>query len=174
MKGTISEMEVASFRERAQAAILQKAQRGALVRRVPIGYIKGTEGRIEKDPDTRIRAAIDLIFHKFAEMGSVTHRCSSGWIGSRFQLPIARGPEETQEIVWRPARYHAVLLRKPAKPQPIYQISNLGSQIPTFPNSSSEATSCAPVVKLRGTRVRRASPSRTLSPATSHRFSGNR
>jgi DNA invertase Pin-like site-specific DNA recombinase len=35
MKGTISEMEVASFRERAQAAILQKAQRGALIRRVP-------------------------------------------------------------------------------------------------------------------------------------------
>ena len=34
MKGTISEMEVASFRERAQAALLQKAQRGALVRRV--------------------------------------------------------------------------------------------------------------------------------------------
>ena len=51
MKGTISEMEVASFRERAQAAILQKALRGALVRRVPIGYIKGTEDRIEKDPD---------------------------------------------------------------------------------------------------------------------------
>ena len=140
MKGTISEMEVASFRERAQAAILQKAQRGALVRRVPIGYIKGTEGRIEKDPDTRIRAAIDLIFHKFAEMGSV--RQVFFWLDrQQIQLPIARGPEETQEIVWRPARYHAVLLRKPAKPQPIYQISNLGSQIPTFPNSSSEATS---------------------------------
>ena len=37
MKGTISEMEVASFRERAHAALQQKAQRGALVRRVPIG-----------------------------------------------------------------------------------------------------------------------------------------
>ena len=71
MKGTISEMEVASFRERAQAAILQKAQRGALVRRVAIGYIKGTEDRIEKDPDARIRSAIDLIFSKFAEIGSV-------------------------------------------------------------------------------------------------------
>src|SRR5436853_6068477 len=71
MKGTISEMEVASFRERAQAAILQKAQRGALVRRVPIGYIKGTEDRIEKDPNARIRAAIDLIFSRFAELGSV-------------------------------------------------------------------------------------------------------
>src|SRR5213594_291185 len=45
MKGTISEMEVASFRERAQAALRQKAERGALVQRVPIGYVKGSEDR---------------------------------------------------------------------------------------------------------------------------------
>lgn len=108
MKGTISEMEVASFRERAQAAILQKAQRGALVRRVPIGYIKGAEDRIEKAPDARITAAIDLIFSKFAELGSV--RQVFFWLDrQQIQLPIAKGPEETQEIVWRPARYHAVL-----------------------------------------------------------------
>ncbi|HEY6371914.1 MAG TPA: recombinase family protein [Candidatus Sulfotelmatobacter sp.] len=108
MKGTISEMEVASFRERAQAAILQKAQRGALVRRVAIGYIKGTEDRIEKDPDARIRSAIDLIFSKFAEMGSV--RQVFFWLDrQKIQLPIAKGPEEMHEIVWRPARYHAVL-----------------------------------------------------------------
>jgi excisionase family DNA binding protein len=108
MKGTISEMEVASFRERAQAAILQKAQRGALVRRVPIGYIKGTEDRIEKDPDARIRAAIDLIFSKFAELGSV--RQVFFWLDrQQIELPIARGPEDAHEIVWQPARYHAVL-----------------------------------------------------------------
>src|SRR6266487_3372503 len=71
MKGTISEMEVASFRERAHAAILQKAQRGALVRRVPIGYVKGSDDRIEKDPDARVASTIDLIFRKFAELGSV-------------------------------------------------------------------------------------------------------
>ena len=108
MKGTISEMEVASFRERAQAAILQKAQRGALIRRVPIGYIKGTEDRIEKDPDARIRTAIDLIFRKFAELGSV--RQVFFWLDrQQIQLPIAKGPAETREIVWRSARYHAVL-----------------------------------------------------------------
>jgi DNA invertase Pin-like site-specific DNA recombinase len=108
MKGTISEMEVASFRERAQAAILQKAQRGALIRRVPIGYIKGTEDRIEKDLDARIRTAIDLIFRKFAELGSV--RQVFFWLDrQQIQLPIAKGPGETREIVWRPARYHAVL-----------------------------------------------------------------
>ncbi len=108
MKGTISEMEVVSFRERAQAAILQKAQRGALVRRVPIGYVKGSDDRIEKDPDVRIRSTIDLIFRKFAELSSV--RQVYFWLDQqRIQLPVARGTEEMREVVWQPARYHAVL-----------------------------------------------------------------
>src|SRR5437773_11163303 len=86
MKGTISEMEVASFRERAHSALLQKAQRGALVRRVPIGYIKGPEDRIEKDPDARIGSTVDLIFRKFAEVGSV--RQVYFWLAQQqIQLP---------------------------------------------------------------------------------------
>jgi excisionase family DNA binding protein len=107
MKGTISEMEVASFRERAHAALLQQAQRGALVRRVAIGYVKGPDDRIEKDPDARIRATIDLIFRKFTEFGSV--RQVYFWLDQQqIQLPIAQGPEEAREILWLPARYHAV------------------------------------------------------------------
>ena len=115
MKGTISEMEVASFRERAQAALLQKAERGALVRRVPIGYIKGSDGRIEKDPDARIGSTIDLIFRKFAELGSV--RQVFFWLDQQqIQLPSARGPEAVRETIWQSARYHAVLsvLKNPA------------------------------------------------------------
>src|SRR6202165_2857263 len=108
MKGTISEMEVASFRERAQAALLQKAQRGALIRRAAIGYVKGADDRIEKDPDVRVRSTIDLIFRKFAELGSV--RQVYFWLDQQhIQLPVVRGPEEVREIVWLPARYHAVL-----------------------------------------------------------------
>jgi len=108
MKGTISEMEVASFRERAQAAILQKAQRGALVRRVPIGYVKGPDDRIEKDPDVRVRSTMNLIFRKFAELSSV--RQVFFWLDRQhIQLPVAQGPGEVREIVWQPARYHAVL-----------------------------------------------------------------
>jgi excisionase family DNA binding protein len=107
MKGTISEMEVASFRERAHAALLQKAQRGALVQRVAIGYVKGPDDRIEKDPDARVRSTIDLIFRKFTELGSV--RQVYFWLDQQqIQLPVARGPEDVREIVWQPARYHAV------------------------------------------------------------------
>lgn len=108
MKGTISEMELASFRERAQAALRQKAQRGALVQRVPIGYVKGPDDRIEKDPDARVRSAIELIFGKFAELSSV--RKVYFWLDQQqLPLPAARGTDTAREIVWQPARYHAVL-----------------------------------------------------------------
>ena len=67
MKGTISEMEVASFRARAQSAMKQKAQRGELFNRVPIGYVKAPDDRVEKNPDRRVREAIELTrqVHKF-------------------------------------------------------------------------------------------------------------
>jgi excisionase family DNA binding protein len=108
MKGTISEMELASFRERAHAALRQKAERGALVQRVPIGYVKGSDDRTEKDPDARVGSTIDLIFRKFAELGGV--RQVFFWLDQRqIQLPVARGPEAVREIVRQPARYHAVL-----------------------------------------------------------------
>src|SRR6266496_1567188 len=115
MKGTISEMEVASFRERAQAALRQKAQRGALVQRVPIGYVKTLDDRMEKDPDARVCAAIELIFRKFEERASV--RQVYFWLDQQqIPLPVARGPADAREVVWQPARYHAVLsvLKNPA------------------------------------------------------------
>lgn len=108
MKGTFSELESATFRERAQSAINQKAQRGELVKRVPIGYAKAPDNRIEKNPDARIRTAIELIFRKFAELGSV--RQVYFWLSQQhIELPVAQGTEAEQKIVWQPARYHAVL-----------------------------------------------------------------
>jgi DNA invertase Pin-like site-specific DNA recombinase len=82
MKGTISEMEVASFRERGQAALQQKAQRGTLVQRVAVGYLRGADDKIEKDPDARIQSIIDLVFRKFAELAACA-RFISGSTASR-------------------------------------------------------------------------------------------
>jgi hypothetical protein len=94
-------------REGAQSALMQMAQRGDLVRRVAIEYIKRIDGRIEKDPDARVGAVIDLICRKFAELGSV--RQAYFWLHQQqIQLPILRGPEDGQELIWQAARYHAV------------------------------------------------------------------
>jgi excisionase family DNA binding protein len=108
MKGTISEMEVASFRERGQAALQQKAQRGALILRVAVGYLRGAEDRIEKDPDVRVQSSIELVFRKFAELGSV--RQVYFWLDrQQIELPVVLGTKDAREKGWQPARYHAVL-----------------------------------------------------------------
>lgn len=108
MKGTISEMELASFRQRAQAALEQKAQRGELFHRVPIGYVRTLEDRVEQDADERVRTAIALVFRKFTELASA--RKLYFWLrDQQIKLPTIHGIQSEREIVWQAPRYHAVL-----------------------------------------------------------------
>jgi hypothetical protein len=48
----------------------EKARRGELVVAAPAGYIKTPDQRLEKDPDRRVRDAIQLVFVKFMELGT--------------------------------------------------------------------------------------------------------
>lgn len=108
IKGTISEMEVATFRQRAQAALQEKAKRGELFRRVAVGYARTSDDQIEKDPDERVRSAIDLTFGKFAELGSA--RQLFIWLCERqIKLPGIGNAAGARQIVWKQARYHAIL-----------------------------------------------------------------
>lgn len=70
LKGTLSEYELDLLRQRAQEARTQKARRGEFVSNIPIGFIRGEERVLEKDPDERIRRSIELVFVKFLEFGS--------------------------------------------------------------------------------------------------------
>ena len=49
----MSEMELSLFRQRSMEALKQKARRGELFLSVPVGYLKTSHDRIEKDPDRR-------------------------------------------------------------------------------------------------------------------------
>ena len=51
MKGTMSEMEISTFRQRSQEAIRQKAGRGEYYNRIAEGYVLADKGGLEKDPD---------------------------------------------------------------------------------------------------------------------------
>jgi DNA invertase Pin-like site-specific DNA recombinase len=107
MKGQISEMELANFRARAQAALAQKAGRGELIQRVAVGYVRAPDGRLEKTPDARVREAIELVFRKFNELGSA--RRLYFWLSSeQVQLPSAL--DGTGNAVrWQAPRYHSLL-----------------------------------------------------------------
>ena len=114
MKGTISEMELSTFRQRAQGALDQKAKRGELHTTVPIGYVRTHDDRIEKDPDLRIREAMALIFQKFRELASI--RQVLIWIRQeRIELPVIVSTANERQIVWQVPVYNSIrhILKNP-------------------------------------------------------------
>ena len=69
VKGSLSEYELDLLRIRAHEARHQKAARGELSIRLPVGYVH-TDTGIEKDPDRRVQQAVSLVFAKFLELNS--------------------------------------------------------------------------------------------------------
>lgn len=107
MKGQISEMELANFRARAQAALAQKAKRGELIQRVAVGYVRTADERLEKTPDARVREAIELVFRKFIELGSA--RRLYFWLSTeKIQLPAVTDGTGSA-VRWQAPRYHSLL-----------------------------------------------------------------
>lgn len=108
MKGTLSEMEITTLRQRAYEAAIQKAKRGELLSSIAIGYIRSPNDRTEIDPDRRVREAIDLVFKKFREFGSV--RQVMLWLRQeRIELPAAIYGQTDRAMVWRLPVYNTIL-----------------------------------------------------------------
>jgi DNA invertase Pin-like site-specific DNA recombinase len=70
LKGTMSEAELHVLRARLQGGILNKARRGELVIRPPIGLIYNSEARLVLDPDKQVQVALRLLFDTFRRTGS--------------------------------------------------------------------------------------------------------
>ncbi len=109
----MSEFELNLLRQRSLEAIRQKARRGELQFRLPVGYRWTSSGKIEVDPDRRVQQAMDLIFAKVAELGSA--RQALLWFRrEKVSLPkMTEGPG--QEITWKLPVYNTIwrVLRNP-------------------------------------------------------------
>jgi DNA invertase Pin-like site-specific DNA recombinase len=70
LKGTMSEAELHILRARLQGGILNKARRGELMVRPPIGYAYDANARMVFDPDQQIQQAVRLVFETFRRTGS--------------------------------------------------------------------------------------------------------
>jgi len=101
LKGIMSEMELHTMRCRLERGKLNKAQRGELFHKVPLGYVKQPTGEVVLDPDEQARAVVQLIFDKFDEIGTlygvfrylIEHRIRLG-------MRIQDGPRRGQ-LEWR-------------------------------------------------------------------------
>ena len=103
LKGSLNEYELDLLRQRSVEARRQKAMRGELLIVSPVGYVKG-ERHLEKDPDRRVQEAIDLVFRKLLELGSV--RQTLLWFHEHgLQLPVSNGREQVR---WRRPSYGMV------------------------------------------------------------------
>jgi len=71
LKGTMSEVELHTMRNRLDRGRLHKAQRGELFHTVPFGYVKLSRDAVDKDPDAQAQSVVQLIFEKFTEIGSL-------------------------------------------------------------------------------------------------------
>src|SRR3954465_5489353 len=72
LKGTMSEAELHVLRARLQGGILNKATRGELFMRAPIGFAYDAAGRLKLDPDLQIQQTLRTLFHTFQRTGSAT------------------------------------------------------------------------------------------------------
>jgi DNA invertase Pin-like site-specific DNA recombinase len=101
LKGTMSEFELSTMRNRLERGRLHKATRGELFYKVPCGYFKLPSGEVVLDPDEQARTVVQSVFQKFDELGTVygVHRYLVGngiRLGMRAQDRTRRG-----QLEWR-------------------------------------------------------------------------
>jgi DNA invertase Pin-like site-specific DNA recombinase len=109
LKGTMSEAELHVLRARLQGGILNKARRGELFIRPPVGLIYNSEGGLVLDPDKQVQDALRCLFDTFRRTGSAmatvkTFQRQSLLFPRRLQTGPQRG-----ELLWATLGHSQVL-----------------------------------------------------------------
>lgn len=72
LKGAMSEAELHWLQQRLAAGRMSQVRRGEYRQHLPTGLVRLPDGTVVKDPDDQVRHVIELVFAKFAEIGSCT------------------------------------------------------------------------------------------------------
>jgi DNA invertase Pin-like site-specific DNA recombinase len=100
LKGTMSEAELHVLKARLRGGILNKARRGELEVRMPIGFVHDPQGRVRLDPDLRIQASVRQLLRTFDRTGSASATVKAfREQGLLFPRHALKGPRHG-EILW--------------------------------------------------------------------------
>jgi len=109
LKGTMSEAELHVLRARLRGGILNKARRGELEMRLPIGFVYDSDGHVRLDPDARIQSSIRQLFRTFRRTGSAIATVKA-FREQCLQFPrrLYRGPQKG-DVLWAELEHSRVL-----------------------------------------------------------------
>ena len=112
LKGQLSELELHTIRARMTAGLLNKAQRGELALRLPVGLIRDETGNVKKDPHLDIQERIRLIFTMFQKLRSASKVL--GFLNEN-EVHLPRH-DRFGEVVWKKPTVAAIIemLKNPA------------------------------------------------------------
>jgi DNA invertase Pin-like site-specific DNA recombinase len=101
LKGTMSEVELHTMRNRLDRGRLNKALRGELFTGVPMGYVILPNGTVALDPDEQARSVVQRVFDKFDQLGTV-YGLMHDLVRQGIALPVRpRGGPNKGELDWR-------------------------------------------------------------------------
>jgi DNA invertase Pin-like site-specific DNA recombinase len=109
LKGTLSEAELHFLKARMRGGLINKARRGELEMRPPVGLVYRDDGVPTLDPDAEVQAAIRLVFETFDRTGSAMQTAKLfREQGMRFPRRIRKGVNKG-ELHWAPASHSRIL-----------------------------------------------------------------
>jgi DNA invertase Pin-like site-specific DNA recombinase len=116
LKGTLFSAELHILRARMRGGLLNKARRGALALRLPVGFRRLGDGTVVQDPDDQVRTILQTLFDQFARLK--TGRAVQRYFAQHeLQLPryVQSGPERGR-LYWTRPTYQAIqqILTNPA------------------------------------------------------------
>jgi hypothetical protein len=109
VKGTLSEAELFTLRTRLYEGRWNKARKGTLLFPLPVGYVRGSDGGWELDPDQLVRERLRYVFEAFRRSGVaravVVDLKQQGW-----ELPARVAKRENYgALVWNAPTLSAVI-----------------------------------------------------------------
>ena len=108
LKGTLFSAELQILRARMRGGLLNKARRGALALRLPVGYRRLGDGSVVLDPDEQVRLTLQTLFDQFAllKTGRAVQRY---FRDHKLQMPryIQCGPDAGR-LIWARPTYQMI------------------------------------------------------------------
>jgi DNA invertase Pin-like site-specific DNA recombinase len=109
LKGTMSEAELHVLRARLRGGIINKARRGELEMRLPVGFVYDAVGHVRLDPDMSVQESVRQLFRTFRRAGSAVATVKAfREQGLKFPRRIHRGPNKG-DVLWGELQHSRLL-----------------------------------------------------------------